>query len=236
MNTILEQHQLHNFSLANRPFGQQGTNEAAQDLSEAEMVIPPLTVEMTRDDFNMIQSFKPYIENSTPQQKADFLQKTIFKPRKRILKLLTKRNELKELRLKDKEYLGAKQPLRGARSIRNGNGGQEAPSDVLATWPQDLPLGEHCPVYKCSVMLAHVDELEQHFKEAHNDLMQLGLSVSRDETGKVVGNVKDTLLSQLMVFMLTNKCQIKRFMIDHEDEEAEMLRNEITKLTATSQK
>jgi hypothetical protein len=36
-----------------------------------------------------------------------------------------------------------------------------------------------------------------------------------------------------MVFMLTNKCQIKRFMIDYEDEEAELLRNEITKLTAT---
>jgi hypothetical protein len=48
--------------------------------------------------------------------------------------------------------------------------------------------------------------------------------------------VKDTLLSQLMLFMLTNKCQIKRFMIDYEEEEAEMLRSEIMKLTGTSQK
>jgi hypothetical protein len=31
------------------------------------MVIPPLTVEMTRDDYNTIQSFKPFIENATPQ-------------------------------------------------------------------------------------------------------------------------------------------------------------------------
>lgn len=69
------------------------------------MVIPPLTVEMTRDDHNTIQSFKPFIENSTPQAKVDFLQKTIFKPRKRVAKLISKRNELKQLRLKDREFL-----------------------------------------------------------------------------------------------------------------------------------
>jgi hypothetical protein len=33
-----------------------------------------------------------------------------------------------------------------------------------------------------------------------------------------------------MVFMLTNKCQIKRFMIDYEEEEAELLKSEIAKL------
>lgn len=61
-----------------------------------------------------------------------------------------------------------------------------------------------------------------HFKEAHGDLVQLGLTLGLDpESGKLVGNVKDTLLSQMMVFMLTNKCQIKRFMIDYEEEEAE---------------
>lgn len=201
------------------------------------MAIPPVTVEMTRDDYNTIQSFKPFIENSTPQQKADFLQRTIFKPRKRILKLQAKRDELRELRLKDKEYLGAKQPVKSGRSFRGQNAtGQEAPSETLASWPQDLPLGEHCPVYKCPTMVTRTEDLEQHFKEAHPNLVQLGLSISRDDQGRVVGNVKDTLLSQLMLFMLTNKCQIKRFMIDHEEEEAEMLRNEITKLTATSQK
>lgn len=72
------------------------------------MVIPPLTVEMTRDDYNTIQSFKPFIENATPQQKVDFLQKTIFKPKKRILKLMKKRNELKALRVKDREFLASK--------------------------------------------------------------------------------------------------------------------------------
>ena len=72
------------------------------------MIIPPLNVEMTRDDYNTIQVFKPFIENSTPQQKVDFLQKTIFKPKKRILKLLKKRNELKSLRIKDKEFLQQK--------------------------------------------------------------------------------------------------------------------------------
>jgi hypothetical protein len=54
--------------------------------------------------------------------------------------------------------------------------------------------------------------------------------VQDPESGKLVGNVKDTLLSQMMVFMLTNKCQIRRFMIDYEEEEAESLRKEILKL------
>jgi len=46
-----------------------------------------------------------------------------------------------------------------------------------------------------------------HFKDAHGDLAQLGLALGQDpDSGKLVGNVKDTLLSQMMVFMLTNKC------------------------------
>jgi hypothetical protein len=109
MNTLLEQHQLHNFSTANHPLGDDHSEHPANiDHNEVEMVIPPLTIEMTRDDYNTIQSFKPFIENATPQQKVDFLQKTIFKPKKRILKLLKKRNELKSLRLKDKEFLQQK--------------------------------------------------------------------------------------------------------------------------------
>jgi hypothetical protein len=45
----------------------------ANGMAGLEMVIPPVTVEMTKDDHNLIQSFKPFIEYSTPQQKADFL-------------------------------------------------------------------------------------------------------------------------------------------------------------------
>jgi hypothetical protein len=74
-------------------------------------------------------------------------------------------------------------------------------------------------------------DLMSHFKDAHGDLAQQGLTLGQDpDSGKLVGNVKDTLLSQMMVFMLTNKCQIRRFMIDYEEEEAELLRKEILKL------
>lgn len=74
-------------------------------------------------------------------------------------------------------------------------------------------------------------DLLAHFRNSHRDLAQLGLTLVQDpESGKLVGNVKDSLLSQMMVFMLTNKCQIKRFMIDYEEEEAESLRKEILKL------
>lgn len=72
------------------------------------MLIPPVTVEMTRDDHNLIQSFKPFIEYSTPETKVEFLQKTVFKPKKRIIKLIRKRDELKTLRLKDRIFLAAK--------------------------------------------------------------------------------------------------------------------------------
>ena len=61
MNTMLEQHKIHNTSAANHPVGDKPEDQ------EAELLIPPLTVELTRDDYNMVQSFKPFIEGSTPQ-------------------------------------------------------------------------------------------------------------------------------------------------------------------------
>jgi hypothetical protein len=126
---------------------------------------------------------------------VDFLQKTIFKPRKRVAKLISKRNELKQLRLKDKEFLAKNSQQKGRRD--------KVQDDI---WPKDLPVGEKCPVYKCTHILEREVDLEQHFREDHADLVALGLSVGQDAEGKVVGNVTDTLLSQMMVFMLTNKC------------------------------
>lgn len=109
---------------------------------------------------------------------------------------------------------------------------QERFDDNAVQIEEDPMLGEKCPVYKCTTVVAKESDLEDHFKEAHADLISLGLSVSKDDNGKVVGNVKDTLLSQMMVFMLTNKTQCKRFMIDYEEEEAELLRTEISKLAS----
>lgn len=61
---------------------------------------------------------------------------------------------------------------------------------------QDPPcLGAKCPVYRCEVIVEREQDLEAHFKEKHTDLLALGMSLKQDETGKMQGVVKDTLLS-----------------------------------------
>lgn len=45
----------------------------------------------------------------------------------------------------------------------------------------------------------------------------MGLTMA-DNGGKVTGVIKDSLLTQLIAFAVTNKPQIKRFQIDFEKE------------------
>ena len=83
-----------------------------------------------------------------------------------------------------------------------------------------------CPVYKCEEsfikegpMSANI-LLHRHYRDKHEDLMNLGLSLGLDpESGEIKGAVKDNLLTQLICFILTNKNQVKRFSMDYEEEE-----------------
>ena len=53
--------------------------------------IPPVTLVMPKESFKQLANFKPFLENSTPQQKLDFLGMTsIIKPKKRVKKLQAK--------------------------------------------------------------------------------------------------------------------------------------------------
>ena len=63
-----------------------------------------------------------------------------------------------------------------------------------------------CPVYKCENKFTSSKELNEHYQEAHKDLIALGVSVGQDEeTGQLKGCLKDTLLTSIITFAITNK-------------------------------
>lgn len=65
----------------------------------------------------------------------------------------------------------------------------------------------------------NVQSLEQHYNVEHKDLIQIGLTLQASKNGNVAqGVIKDTLLTQLIVFGLINKGQLKRFQNDYEKE------------------
>jgi hypothetical protein len=73
-------------------------------------------------------------------------------------------------------------------------------------------------VYKCTFSGEGPHQLENHYASEHQDLARLGLTLTGSKSGAVQGVVKDTLLTQLIVFALTNKSQIRRFQVDYENE------------------
>jgi hypothetical protein len=57
--------------------------------------------------------------------------------------------------------------------------------------------------------------------------MKLGLNLKSAVKDKPVeATVKDTLLSQVLIFALTNKSQVRRFQLDHEKELVEVLKRQ----------
>ena len=88
-----------------------------------------------------------------------------------------------------------------------------------------------CPVYKCMFQCRSDEELEAHYNETHQDLIKLGLSMGQDaHTGKLGGCIKDTLLTQIITFAITDKDHFRYFQSDYQEDEANGLRKEIRKL------
>lgn len=58
--------------------------------------------------------------------------------------------------------------------------------------------------------------MESHYNAKHKDLVDLGLSLVSGQQGQPQAVVKDTLLTQVLVFILTNKPQVKRQFVDYE--------------------
>lgn len=73
-----------------------------------------------------------------------------------------------------------------------------------------------CPVYKCEFKYASNEELDAHYKEAHADLVEMGLSLGQDaESGAFGGCIRDTLLTQIITFAVTNKEHFMYFQSDY---------------------
>ena len=91
-----------------------------------------------------------------------------------------------------------------------------------------------CPVYKCMNRFSSQVELDAHYKEAHKDLATLGLSIAQDsETGQLKGCIKDTLLTSLITFAITNKDQFRMFQSDFQEDQANAVRAEIRDILKT---
>ena len=104
-------------------------------------------------------------------------------------------------------------------------GGAKQPSAV------DLSLHIKCPVYRCEARFLTPAELDNHYGEAHKDLVNLGISMGQDkDTGQLRGCIKDTLLTQVITFAICNKDSIRAFQSDFLEDEANGLRAEIRDL------
>ena len=90
---------------------------------------------------------------------------------------------------------------------------------------------DKCPVFKCEFLVTTGGEtLEQHYGKAHQDLADLGLTL-QGSGGRGQGQavIKDTLLAQLLVFIFTNKGQLKRLHTDYEKELETKLKSQLKK-------
>ena len=136
----------------------------------------------------MVQSFKPFLENSTAEEKLSLLTKSSFiKPSRRTQKMLDKQQANPQANSSNKNK---------------------------------------CPVYKCEIECKDASELQNHYDEKHTDLKELGLSLKTNQRSGIEAEVKDTLLAQLICFAITNKSQVRRFQIDHDNEIYESLKRQ----------
>jgi len=81
-----------------------------------------------------------------------------------------------------------------------------------------------CPVYKCNREVASDGALKAHYKEAHKDLIDLGLDIISSQGGQgggsqgVKGRISNTLLSQLMICCFSNRDAVRKIMKEVNEE------------------
>ena len=132
----------------------------------------PVQVTLPTKQWDNVRNFRPFLESATPEEKLNLLQKTLFKPKKRLKKLMEKRDQLVATKLAQQK-----------KNQINKNKAAEDPFGVL-------PLGENrtdivaaydnkikCPVYKCISKFERSEDLDAHYQHAHKDLIALGLSL-----------------------------------------------------------
>ena len=68
--------------------GQQGANSTSGSAKH------PVSVTLPTKQWDNVRNFRPFLESATPDEKLNLLQKTLFKPKKRLKKLIDKRDKL----------------------------------------------------------------------------------------------------------------------------------------------
>lgn len=67
-------------------------------------------------------------------------------------------------------------------------------------------------MYKCDYKCKAASVLESHYSEKHKNLIDLGLTLKMSgDRSDVEAVIKDTLLAQVILFVDSNKSQVKRF-------------------------
>ena len=135
----------------------------------------PVSVTLPVKQWDNVRNFRPFLESATPDEKLSLMQKTLFKPKKRLRKLIEKRDKLVATKLAQQKKYG--QQTAAAQSSSHGmdhfglpNGGPSVAE------PAQVDLVK-CPVYKCTAKFALNTELDEHYSEAHKDLIALGISL-----------------------------------------------------------
>ena len=54
----------------------------------------PVSVTLPTKQWDNVRNFRPFLESATPTEKLNLLSKTLFKPKKRLKKLMDKRDKL----------------------------------------------------------------------------------------------------------------------------------------------
>lgn len=54
----------------------------------------PVSVTLPTRQWDNVRNFRPFLESATPDEKLNLLQKNLFKPKKRLKKLMDKRDKL----------------------------------------------------------------------------------------------------------------------------------------------
>ena len=64
------------------------------DSGNSDVAKQPVSVTLPTKQWDNVRNFRPFLESATPDEKLTLLQKTLFKPKKRLRKLMEKRDKL----------------------------------------------------------------------------------------------------------------------------------------------
>lgn len=76
-----------------------GGNATGGTSSSSDNVKYPVSVTLPTKQWDNVRYFRPFLESATPDEKLNLLQKTLFKPKKRLKKLMEKRDKLIETKV-----------------------------------------------------------------------------------------------------------------------------------------